>query len=177
MCSVTQSCLTLCNPMDCSLPGSSVHGVFQARIPEWLPLPSPRNLQDPEIKPVSPALAGSDSLPLSHLIQINAVLHLQCFAVPREWSQSFSHLFSAVILWRTLKFSLYRYGSRCMVAKWPVKISMQNSHSSLAKTRLRISLTTYNYLKDRRVCYLGSLPSYQFACCRLSRKGKKGLKM
>ena len=33
---VTQSCLTLCNPMDCSLPGSSVHGIFQARILEWV---------------------------------------------------------------------------------------------------------------------------------------------
>ena len=29
---VTQSCLTLCNPMDCNLPGSSVHGIFQARV-------------------------------------------------------------------------------------------------------------------------------------------------
>ena len=29
-----QSCLTLCNPMDCSLPGSSIHGVFQARVLE-----------------------------------------------------------------------------------------------------------------------------------------------
>ena len=36
---VTQSCLTLCDPMDCSLPGSSVHGIFQARILEWVPLP------------------------------------------------------------------------------------------------------------------------------------------
>ena len=81
----------------CSPPGSSVHWIFQARIPEWLPLPSPRNLQDPGIKPVSPALASNDSLPLSHLIQINAVLHLQCFAVSREWSQLFSHLFSAVV--------------------------------------------------------------------------------
>ena len=34
MCSVTQSCLTLCSPMDCSLPGSSVHGIFLARILE-----------------------------------------------------------------------------------------------------------------------------------------------
>ena len=34
MCSVTQLCLTLCNPMDCSLPGSSVHGIFLARILE-----------------------------------------------------------------------------------------------------------------------------------------------
>ena len=30
-----QSCPTLCNPMDCSLPGSSVHGILQARILEW----------------------------------------------------------------------------------------------------------------------------------------------
>ena len=32
---VAQSCLTLCNPMDCSLPGSSIHGNFQARVLEW----------------------------------------------------------------------------------------------------------------------------------------------
>ena len=32
---VTQSCPTLSNPMDCSLPGSSVHGIFQARVLEW----------------------------------------------------------------------------------------------------------------------------------------------
>ena len=31
---VTQSCLTLCDPMDCSLPGYSVHGIFQARVLE-----------------------------------------------------------------------------------------------------------------------------------------------
>ena len=30
-----QSCPTLCNPMDCSLPGSYVHGIFQARVLEW----------------------------------------------------------------------------------------------------------------------------------------------
>ena len=32
---VTKSCLTLSDPMDCSLPGSSVHGIFQARVLEW----------------------------------------------------------------------------------------------------------------------------------------------
>ena len=36
MYSVAQFCLTLCNPMDCSLPGSSVHGILQARILEWV---------------------------------------------------------------------------------------------------------------------------------------------
>ena len=34
--SVAQSCPTVCDPMDCSLPGSSVHGIFQARILEWV---------------------------------------------------------------------------------------------------------------------------------------------
>ena len=43
--------------MDCSLPGSSVHGIFQARILEW-PFPSPGDLLNPGIKPMSPALAG-----------------------------------------------------------------------------------------------------------------------
>ena len=32
---VAQSCPTLCDPMDCSLPGPSVHGIFQARVLEW----------------------------------------------------------------------------------------------------------------------------------------------
>ena len=37
-----QLCPTLCDPMDCSLPGSSVHGVLQARILEWVAKPSSR---------------------------------------------------------------------------------------------------------------------------------------
>ena len=58
-----KSCLTLCDPMDCSLPGSSVHGIFQAR-EYWsgLPFPSPEDLPDPGIKPGSPALKA-DALP------------------------------------------------------------------------------------------------------------------
>ena len=36
VCEVAQSCLTLCDLMDCSLPGSSVHGIFQARVLEWV---------------------------------------------------------------------------------------------------------------------------------------------
>ena len=42
LCLVTKSCLTLCDPMDCSLPGSSVHGILQARILEWVVMPSSR---------------------------------------------------------------------------------------------------------------------------------------
>ena len=53
MCSDAQSGLTLCDPMDCSLPGSSVHGILQARILEWAAFPSPGDFPDPGIKPKS----------------------------------------------------------------------------------------------------------------------------
>ena len=53
---VTQSCPTLCDPVDCSPPGSSVHGLFQARLLEWIAFPFPGDLLDPGIKPGSPAL-------------------------------------------------------------------------------------------------------------------------
>ena len=44
---VVQSCMTLCNPMDCSPPGSSVHGILQARILEWAAIPFCRGLSQP----------------------------------------------------------------------------------------------------------------------------------
>ena len=44
---VTKSCLTLCNPMDCSLPGSSVHEILQARILKWVAMPSFRGSSRP----------------------------------------------------------------------------------------------------------------------------------
>ena len=42
-----QSCLTLCEPLDYSLPGSSVHGILQARILEWVAIPSSRGCNQP----------------------------------------------------------------------------------------------------------------------------------
>ena len=56
-----QLCLTLCNTMDCSPPGFSVHEISQARILEWDDISSFRDLPNPGIEPTSPAspsLAG-----------------------------------------------------------------------------------------------------------------------
>ena len=46
-CLVTKSCSGLCNPMDCNLPGSSVHGIFQARILEWVAISFSRGSSQP----------------------------------------------------------------------------------------------------------------------------------
>ena len=61
MCVLVQSCLNFCGPMDCSLPASSAHGIFQARILEWSTFRLPGDFPDPGIKPMSlasPVLAG-----------------------------------------------------------------------------------------------------------------------
>ena len=59
---VAQSCKTLCDPMDHSLPGSSVHGVLQTRILEWVAFPTPGDLPKPGIEPRSPALPADSFL-------------------------------------------------------------------------------------------------------------------
>ena len=56
-----QLCLTLCYSMDCCPPGSSVHGILQTRILEWVAMPSSRGSSKPRDRtrvPMSPALAG-----------------------------------------------------------------------------------------------------------------------
>ena len=63
--SVTESSLTLCDPMDCSWSGSSVHGILQARILEWVAISFSRGSSQPRDQTWSPALQA-DSLPLSH---------------------------------------------------------------------------------------------------------------
>ena len=77
MCLVSRLCTTCCDPMDCSPPGSSLYRIVQARILEWIAMPSPGVLPNPGIEPTSPVSPSlqEDSLPaeplgkpLSHLI-------------------------------------------------------------------------------------------------------------
>ena len=64
---VALSCPTLCNPMNCSTPGSSVHGILQARILQWVAMPSSRGssqprdslLFGPPRKPMNPGMGSS----------------------------------------------------------------------------------------------------------------------
>ena len=97
-CSLSQSCPTLCNSMDCSLPGSLVHGIFQARIREWVATSYSRQSSRPGIKPTSlasPALAGGffttgttweakDGYN-TELIHVNSQAHGQDTAWSYEW--------------------------------------------------------------------------------------------
>ena len=58
------SCLTLCDPMDSNPPGPSVHGIYQARILQWVAIPFSMGSSDPGTECKTPTLQA-DSLPLS----------------------------------------------------------------------------------------------------------------
>ena len=53
---LSQSCLILCSPVNCNPPGSSVHGIFLARLLDWVAISTSRESSDPGIEPYSPAL-------------------------------------------------------------------------------------------------------------------------
>ena len=55
---VSQSCPTLCDPVDCSLPGSSVHGIFQARVLEWIAISFSRGSSQPRDRTQVSCIAG-----------------------------------------------------------------------------------------------------------------------
>ena len=83
-CLVAKSCLTLCDPMNCIPPGSSVYGIFQARILEWVAIPFSSGSFNAGLKPVSPAW-HMDSLPPSpweacgiYYYLLNQLLRFSC---------------------------------------------------------------------------------------------------
>ena len=82
-CMCAESCLTLCSPMACGPPGSSVHGILQVGILQWVAISFSRGSSGSRVKPASPALGGEFFTPLppgkqfyltftSHLIEMPA---------------------------------------------------------------------------------------------------------
>ena len=89
LCVAAQLCLTLCDPVDYSLPGSSAPGIFQVRILEWVAVSSSGNLPDIGIElasPVSPALQVDLSLSTEPLRECDAKVH--CPLLFARFSQS-----------------------------------------------------------------------------------------
>ena len=80
---VAQSCLTLSDPMDCSLPGSSIHGIFQARILEWGAIAHSPDKGDRVIIKSSTDLKEhrGGSMPCIFYINIIPIAHIMCLVI------------------------------------------------------------------------------------------------
>ena len=145
----TQSCPTLCNPMDCSLPGSSVYGILQVRILEWIVMPSSRG--------------SSWSRDWTHN---SCLLHWQADSLPAESQRKPLHLmlpktdFWGSSLLRNKKgerFLLILFPSNRF---WELVMDREASRSAIhgvtkSQTRLRnwteLNLSSYLFLKPLRL--------------------------
>ena len=132
-----QSCLTLGDLMNCSLPGSSIHGILQARILEWVAMPSSRGSSRPEIKLLSlssPALAGT-TWEAFYSSSAQSLQSCQTLYNPMHCSPSGSSvhriLQARMLEWVTMSFS--------SAGKWKVKVK------SLSGVRLSATPWTAAY--------------------------------
>ena len=90
LCLVAQSCLALCNPMECSPPGSSLHGILQASILEWVATPFSRGFSQPRFWTQVSRIAGGFFTILSHQ-ESPRILEWLAYPFPRG-SRSNNHI-------------------------------------------------------------------------------------
>ena len=116
-------------PMDCSRPGSSVHGIFQARIPEWVfSFPSPGDLPDPGIEPASlasPTLASrfftisaTWEAPNQACLVVNIGLYLLDFTL-LLWFRYSSYSILVLALWILSVFPTFLSATKLRTDKEP----------------------------------------------------------
>ena len=118
-----QSCPTLCDPMDYSLPGSSVHGILQARIQEWVTMPSSKGSSQPR-----DITQGSNS----HLL---CLLHWQMCSLPLvppgkpqifSSVQSLTHVCLFVTPWTAARQAITN--SRSLLKLMPTELVMLSNY-------------------------------------------------
>ena len=107
-CLVTALCLILCNPVDGRPPGSSVHGISQARTLEWVAVPFSGDLPNPGTEPTSPELQVN-SLPLSYLR-----IHSFCSTSPKEFYPWYNYLY----VWKFFFFINHTITPWCNKSMW-----------------------------------------------------------
>ena len=143
---VAKSHPTLCDPVDCCPPGSSVHGILQARYWDWLPFPSPGDLPDSEIELTSPTLQV-DSSPSEPVLKLtiavyqayslkcidhqvfqqkwNKLFHNHCFNLKKQsiWSHNDNNLYFKYIKLLFFFFFLGVQGESVLICTWKLKCS------------------------------------------------------
>ena len=138
---------TSCDPINCSLPGSSVHGIFQARILEWVAISSPGHCPNPGIELRSPTFqANSLQSELPFLLNYFLVLTLGKILMQLcSWS-----LLSASLFCKIFHFLFPHCGAHAIfLSKCPAKKSIINLYS----LKYILFLRAYIYFPWIYICY------------------------
>ena len=98
---VTQSCPTLCDPIDCSLPGSSVHGIFQARVLEWIAISFSRGSSQPRDWTQVSCIVDRRFTVWATREEIYSLSHSVVPSITLQWSLGKAFLSFCPILWNS----------------------------------------------------------------------------
>ena len=134
VCSVTQSCQNLCNPIDCSLSSSSIHGILQARILEWVAIFFSRGSSQPrdQTRLLCFLHWQASSLPLCHLGSLPALLEtvfsLECLFLSQNQHQRTSHC-----LWERGRAAMWKVSKMMMTNAKLVKAAFEKVSGSQQK--------------------------------------------
>ena len=119
---VAQSCPTLCDPMDCHLPGSSVHGIFQARVLEWGAIAlSNANIRILNIVPES---SQTNLIFLKTFFSLCFTLWFPLLCLPVHWSVPMRPL---MFCWFFLMYFLFQLYSSALYISFILPTSFLNS--------------------------------------------------
>ena len=123
VCLAAQSCSTLCDPMDCSSPGSSVHGILQAKILKWVAIPFSKGSSQPRDR-TQVSCVEADSLPAEPLerslhsvyichnfIKLHILNKYACLDGLMKMQNRHANIFSALFLSGKTHFSQKYYGN------------------------------------------------------------------
>ena len=109
-CSVAQSCLTLFYPMDCSPPGFSVHGIFQARILEWIAISSSRGSFSPRDWSCFPWSLSAPALQADFFpLSLQGSPPVKHWSFPFWWRLVYLCVLCCLCLWCLISESLAEY--------------------------------------------------------------------
>ena len=130
VCSVAKSCLTLWDPLHCSPPGSSVHGISGQEYWRGLPIPPPGHLPNPGIEPTSlasPTLAGRLFTTVPPGKSLNVFYHLQILK-PIPLGRQLPHLFMQWVCGLRTDFTIHVRHRSTVYRKYDRKVKMLVAH-------------------------------------------------
>ena len=157
MSEVSQSCPTLWDPMDCSLPGSSLYGILQARVLEWVAISFPGDLPNPRIEPRSPTFQADalTSQPPGHSF-LQRIFRYNLNQIPHDYTVKVTNKFKGLDRIECLK----NYGQRfiTLYSKWWSKpFTIKRNAKRLNSFFWRGPTNSWEKKRSERQCRTGKI--------------------
>ena len=149
MCMCAQSCPSLCNSINCSSPGSSVHGIFRQEYWSGLAFAIPGDLPDPGIKPGSPGVSCIGRQILYYCTTWEALTKMLIVSVTGWWDVRFFSLYSLFFYNEPIVYSLYN--NKTSFKKWIINLKKKRKKERKSHLILQFKFSSVQWLSRVRL--------------------------